>query len=552
MRGDRLTLPRDHSARNDEIGTLYRKFSELLEALRNDRAALTRQGRELAEQKERLSVTIASIADAMLATDAEGRVVLMNPLAERMAGCTEAEAHGQLARDLFPLEREGGGEIDPVAAVLQSGQSWGPHGSTRLQQVGKRSLPVSESCAPMMGPEGRRLGAVLVLRDMSEVRRIEAELARMDRLATVQVLAAGLAHDFNNLLATIQSGVELVSARVGPQKDVAPLERVQRAILRARQLTRQLLTFTSGGDPIRELLDLAPLVSEAAGYGLRGSTRLRIDLPAELWPVRADDGQLAQVIQNLVLNASQVMREGGEVQISGRNLGAGGSGPMAGSPAVELQVRDRGPGIEPEHLGRIFEPFFSRRAGGSGLGLAVCHSIVQRHGGHIAVESTLGVGTVFTIWLPASPGERPPRPALPPPSLHQAVRVQPGRVLVMDDEPELRSLLMEMLGALGMEAVGAEDGQQALHEVQLAASAGRPFGLVILDLTVPGRMGGIEAASALRRLDPQLPLVVSSGYNDAPASARPEDFGFAGALPKPYTLADLSAALRRHLRAGPS
>jgi signal transduction histidine kinase len=310
-------------------------------------------------------------------------------------------------------------------------------------------------------------------RESAERERIETEMARLDKLSTVQVLAAGIAHDFNNLLAAIRGSVSLAELAAADGEGVSPhLLRAERSLERAHALTTQLLTFTTGGQPVTQVEALEPILRDAAIFALRGaSCAVETDIAPGLPPVEVDAGQIAQVVQNLVLNAVQAMPSGGVVRLRARCI------PEAAGPGrVEIEVEDAGVGIPQQNLGRVFDPFFTTRTGGTGLGLAVCHSIVQKHRGTVRVRSEVGKGTTFTVTLPATD-----KPLLPLPSA-DPVRTGTGRVLAMDDDAALRENIGLMLVRLGYQPVLVADGEEALEMVRFDPD----YVAIILDLTVPG------------------------------------------------------------------
>jgi PAS domain S-box-containing protein len=390
--------------------------------------------------------------------------------------------------------------------------------------------------------------------DVTDRNKAAQELIRAQKLESLGVLAGGIAHDFNNLLAVILGDVSL--ARDATPAGVAreALEEAETAALRARDLTRQLLTFSRGGEPIKTRLELAGVLRTAAAFALRGSAiTCEEDVATDLWPVDGDEGQLAQVVQNLVLNAVQAMPAGGQVRLAARNRTAERPGP--GGAAVRLvrvSVSDTGPGIAPELRVRVFDPYFTTKPKGTGLGLATAHSIVARHGGRIEVESEPGRGATFHVDLPAAERAAEPRPGRAP-----TVVVGQGRVAVMDDDASLRHAVARMLDRLGFEAVPACDGHELLAVCARARAEGRPISAAIMDLTVPGGMGGKEAVRLLREREPGVRPIVSSGYSCDPIMSEYERHGFAGVVAKPYRIEDLSEVLARVLgaaspRYGPS
>jgi signal transduction histidine kinase/CheY-like chemotaxis protein len=368
--------------------------------------------------------------------------------------------------------------------------------------------------------------------------RLETELERSSRLESLGILAGGIAHDFNNLLTVIMGNLTLAKLDLSdPTAASQWLPAAEHGVMRARDLTMQLLTFARGGDPVRKAADLSGVVRAAAEFAMHGSkVRCEFEFPPGLWPAEVDKGQIGQVVQNIIINALQAMPDGGMIRVALANVVIDPHFAPELTPGryVELSIADNGQGISPEHLPRIFDPYFTTKKQGSGLGLATVYSIVNKHLGRIEVHSRLGEGTTFDVWLPAA--QRPPDPTVPPDSM--PVR-QHGRVLVMDDEQTIRESATALLERAGLETQAVADGAAALREYALAREAGRPFDVVILDLTVPGGMGGRETIEKLRQMDPQVRAIVSSGYSHDPVLAQYRAHGFLGMVPKPYDLHEL-------------
>jgi PAS domain S-box-containing protein len=384
-----------------------------------------------------------------------------------------------------------------------------------------------------------------IVSDITDRRKLEEELAKTQRLESLGLLAGGIAHDFNNILTTILGHISLAKMPDARQiyDNGVLLEEVERAAVRAKDLTRQLLTFSKGGAPVKRAASLTDIVIDSATFALRGSnSRCEFDLPDNLWPVEVDAGQISQVIQNLVINADQAMASGGTVRLRARNLTLTGSGPLP-LPAgryVEMTCHDTGAGIPEQFIEKIFDPYFTTKQKGSGLGLATTFSIIKKHGGHLTVDSRIGEGTIFAFCLPAA--TEVPRAAAP---VEAALpELERGRVLFMDDEETIRSLVALVLGKAGYEVVLVEEGSTAVAEFREACNTGRPFDAVVLDLTIRGGMGGRETIAQLREIDPQVKAIVASGYSNDPVMARYQDFGFAGVVAKPFRAAELRAALR--------
>jgi CheY-like chemotaxis protein len=386
-------------------------------------------------------------------------------------------------------------------------------------------------------------------------------MLKTSKLESVGVLAGGIAHDFNNVLTAILGNVLLARMDLRPEE---PAERrlaeAEKACLRAKDLTQQLLTFARGGEPVRKTTSIGDLVREAVSLALRGSNaRCEFALPGDLWPVDVDPGQMAQVLNNLVINAQQAMPQGGVIRIRAANVPDGHTdrrhshAPQPG-PHVRISVEDHGVGIPEENLAKVFDPYFTTKEQGSGLGLAIAYSVVTKHGGRIAVESRVGIGTTFLIDLPASsPRRAEARPAATEPQAREeaaasaAAGRERARILVMDDEAPVKEVLGAMLDRFGYEPEFARDGAEALAMYRAARDSGRPFDAVILDLTIPGGMGGKDTIHKLLEIDPQVRAIVASGYSDDPVMADFRRYGFRGVVPKPFRFEDLRAILIRVL-----
>jgi signal transduction histidine kinase/ActR/RegA family two-component response regulator len=376
--------------------------------------------------------------------------------------------------------------------------------------------------------------------EITQREQVEEELLRARKLESLGVLAGGIAHDFNNFLTVVQGNVEIAGMQLSAEDPVRTiLEDTQLACRHAAFLASQLLTFAKGGAPVRRVASVARLVIEAVQLARAGAP-ISIDLAIQedLWCASLDPGQIGQVLHNILLNARQAMPDGGIVEVRAQNVAAEAL-PGTGD-RVRITIRDYGCGIPADVLPRIFDPYFTTKPGGKGLGLATAYAIVTRHAGSLSVESKPGDGTLFTIDLPASQ-EQPDEPA----QTASGVQTGTGRVLVMDDEEALRKLLVSVLTSIGYEVQAARDGAEAIALCEASKRSGRSFDLVLLDLTVSGGMGGVEAAAALKRLDPSLKLIVSSGYSDASVMSDFRRFGFDDVLPKPWTLGQLSEVFRR-------
>jgi PAS domain S-box-containing protein len=503
-----------------------------------------RAAEQLAAEKERLAVTLRSIGDAVITTDSNGRIVLMNPIAEDLTGWNETDAVGRSLMEVFQIvdERTRKPCANPIDKVISKGQIVGLANHTLLLAKDGREFYIADSGAPIFNTQGEILGAVLVFRDTTERQRMEKELLKMEKLKSLGVLAGGIAHDFNNFLTGIIGNLSLAKMDVKPCHPVSrALGEMEKASLRAKDLTQQLLTFSKGGAPVKQITRIDELVRESAQFALRGSNvRCEFKIDQGLSTADVDDGQIAQVIHNLVINSDQAMPDGGVVTIRGMNTSLALGNPYALDPGdyVQLSIRDQGTGIKREHLKKVFDPYFTTKQKGSGLGLAVAYSIITRHDGQLTVDSTLGEGTAFTLLLPASQRTQAANNHVP-----EELIMGRGCILVMDDEDFIRELASAMLHKMGYDVVLAKDGQQALALYREAMETGKPFDAVILDLTIPGGMGGKETMRRLSELDPNVRAIVSSGYSSDPVLAKHARYGFCGAVKKPYLVQEMSQVL---------
>ena len=392
---------------------------------------------------------------------------------------------------------------------------------------------------------------ILARRAHSEAReQWFGEQLRSEKTESLSLLAGGIAHDFNNLLGAILGNLGLVITKAaGDDQSKVLLEQAQLATQRARDLSQQLLTFSSGGELIRKTQDIKTVIRDSAGFGLQGSNvKLEFKCDSERVPYEFDGSQIGQAIQNLVINARQSMPEGGTVYVSLERLQADAlpAVPEAQSDFLRICIRDTGTGIPSDLIDRIFDPYFSTRAEGTGLGLALTWSIVRRHGGHIDVSSEQGVGTEFSIYLPMTDftlSDETPSPSEP----RSIPRT--GCALVVDDNDLMRTATASMMRYLGFEVFEAEGGTHALEIYRNAQDEGRRIDITIMDLTMPGDLDGVETTSMLLELDPGAVVIVASGYAEGQIMADHASYGFRGTVAKPFGLNDLETAISSALDA---
>ncbi len=535
----------------------YRWVDDFTRVIRDSRGAIThfhcylldvtnrkRAENMLAAETNRLTVTLQSIGDGVIACDTEGRIVLINRVAEELTGWKNYDGVGQKIEDVFHIVNRNTREIcpNPVQNVLSSGEASELAADTLLLSKDGNERLLADSVAPIKDEAGQTIGAVLVFRDITERERIEAELAKAEKLDSLGILAGGIAHDFNNILTGIMGNISMVMSKIDDGAEIYKrLADAEKATLRAQDLTQQLLTFAKGGTPIKKAASIAELVRESAKFALRGSdVSCEFAFEDDLLPVEIDSGQISRVISNLVINADQAMPKGGVITIDISNVYGTDDNPLPihGKNGIKISVKDQGTGIPEQNLRKIFDPFFTTKPKGNGLGLATTYSIITKHDGHIAVESNLNVGTTFHIYLPASESETPSQT-----DFDDAAIPGHGKILIMDDDDGIRTVACIALTELGYQVDLASDGIEAVARYKEALDSGARYDAVIMDLTIPGGLGGIDTIKLLRDIDPQIKAIVSSGYSNAPVLSDYLKYGFKGFARKPYRVQQLSRIL---------
>ncbi len=508
----------------------------------------------LQAEKERLNVTLQSIGDGVITTDVNGKIIFLNKMAETLCGWTNEEAQGKPSTIVFNIINEKTGHKcdNPVQRVMRLGRIIGLANHTALITKNGTIRSISDSGAPIRDKESNIIGVVLVFRDVTHERMLEEELLKTKKLESIGVLAGGIAHDFNNILSAILGNIELAGYRIAKEdsRTVSLLAEAEKATKRATKLTRQLLTFSKGGDPVREPTSLANMVTESANFVLHGSNIVcNYSFPEDLWMVEVDSGQIGQVIQNITINAKHAMPEGGTIVVHCANVTDTAAETLLSVDSgdyVRISIQDSGVGIPKDILEKIFDPYFTTKQEGSGLGLAICHSIINKHEGYITVSSSIGKGTTVTIYLPAVGSQANYQDSTQEADTLTAVRS--AKIMLMDDEEMLRDVAALQLSTLGHEAILVKDGVHAINKYQELQDEGTPVDIVIMDLTIPGGMGGQEAAKKLLQIDPDARIIVASGYSNDPIMADFQKHGFIAAITKPFDLKQLSDAIFSILR----
>ncbi len=516
----------------------------------------------LKREKERLSVTIDSIVDAVIATDENCQIERMNQEASRLTGVSNKEAVGQPLGTVLRLKHPKSGEYleNPCKELLRPEfmDAYAQGGILLDSANNSEPLLVTADMRCIIDEEGSNHGCVTVLRDITRQKKVEDELFKKEKLNSISLLAGGIAHDFNNMLTAILGNISVVRMKMDESDENSKkLLAAENAAMQAKSLTQQLLTFSKGGAPVLEVTTIGALVEESAQFILRGSNvKCQVDKDEGLWPVDADKGQIGQVVSNLIINADQAMPEGGTIDLSMRNIRLRHSdvpGLTAGE-YVEIKVRDTGIGIPPEEQKRIFDPYYTTKEEGNGLGLASSYSIIKSHGGAITVDSKVGQGTAFSVYLPKSEQKAVPEKekveAAPPQPSADEVHHGRGKILVMDDMEAMMMVAGEILTVLGYQVEYSTNGEEAIDAYKKAKESGEPFDAVVFDLTVPGGMGGEEASEILLEYDPNLIAIASSGYTTSNIMSNYENSAFKAVVPKPYRIKEMSDALNRVLKTG--
>lgn len=534
----------------------------------------------LGNTNARLRALIQTIPDMVMFKDTAGRHLIVNRKVEEVTGHSQAEIVGKSVEELMPpgpaeacrksdeeamkrrapvhaeerlVDKEGAvryfdmvkaamvDDRDALAGLVVIGRD-----ITERKQAEEELRKHRESLVSIVEERTRELSQAneKLRKEIAGRERMEAELLKAQKLESVGILAGGIAHDFNNLLTTVLGNISIALLDLDQGHPAYQgLARAERATLRAQDLTQQFLTFSKGGAPVKKTTSIGDLIRESAGFALRGAkVKCDFDVPDTLWLVDIDEGQMSQVIHNLIINADQAMPNGGTISVRCENvtLPVPEGPPLSGGLYVKIVIQDQGIGIPQKDLVKIFDPYFTTKQRGTGLGLATSYAIIQKHGGCIFAESELNAGATFTIYLPATGRagavRRDENARLP---------ATEGKILIMDDDEDVRETAGSSLRRLGYSVAFAEDGSRAIELYEEARKAGNPYDAVIMDLTISGGMGGRETIRRISEIDPAVKAIVSSGYSNDPVMADYPDYGFAGVVAKPYRIKELAEVVHR-------
>ncbi|MEA3398767.1 MAG: PAS domain S-box protein [Patescibacteria group bacterium] len=501
----------------------------------------------LKKSEEKYRLLAENISDVIWTLDMEMKYTYVSPSIVRMCGYSVKEVLGQsIKQSMAPDSFKSVMKIIAEEMELQNKEQRNPHSSRKTEAElfckDGSTVWVEIEANFIFNLEGQLEGVIGVTRNITERKQAEESFLRLERLESLGILAGGIAHDFNNLLAGIMGNTSIALLNNNPKKQEELLQKVIKASEKATSLTQQLLTFAKGGIPSTKIASIAKVIKESVNLALGQSsqTKCKLTLPDDLWLSEMDVGQIDQVFQNLIINAKQAMPEGGIVQIRAENveITSDNSYHLAPGGFVHILVKDNGIGVPEKYLQKIFDPYFStkdnkKEKGGSGLGLAVSHSVIQKHGGYIYANSKRGKGTTFHIYLPADRDA-----VLEKESVEESSKAAKSlKILVMDDNTMVLDLMEAILENLGHQFVLSKHGAEAVEKYQEAFGSEEKFDLAILDLTIPGGMGGVETLEELKKIDPNVKVIISSGYSDQVPN------GFAGVLSKPYKIKDLVKVL---------
>lgn len=532
-----------------QLGKVISKFAISLEgclAYQNSRQEIRerRRAEETLRKERDFSRSLLQASPTFfVAISAEGRILMMNEMMLTTLGYTKDKVIGMNYLETIVPEPD----RKRIALVFKNMvELHNPlMDQNHVLTKNGRELLVEWHNMPMFKEDGEFDFFFGVGIDITERRRMEEELLKASKLESLGIMAGGIAHDFNNIMTGILGNISLARMEMDNEETVVNrLRDAENATMRAKSLTQQLLTFSRGGRPVKIFASVADFLKEAIDFTLSGSNvTYKLTIPKNLWPVVADIGQISQVIDNLIINAAQSMPGGGTITVKAKNITIGGTShiPLKTGYYVKLSVSDHGIGIKEEHLSKVFDPFFTTKQKGSGLGLTSAYSVIKNHDGLIAVDSQLHQGTTFLVYLPASPGPVRRKGDVK----KREFTPRTGTILIIDDEEVVRDVAGRYVQHIGYRPDLASGGKKGIALYNTALKKGCPYDAVILDLTMPGGLGGKEVAKKIRAIDPEAKIIASSGYSNDPILSNFKKFGFDGALAKPYRISELSEVLEK-------
>jgi len=543
---EQVIVAQEVRAQYEELEAQYEEIEQLNEDMTSTQDEILQINKNLEQEKKKLSITLQSIAQGVITVNNglviesvnEGACLILGVKADSIAG----EDINSILKvydndgDLFDISKRDFLSGNIVFDLYNSG--------IIFHKNGTRDVTLKSS--PVLIERGEIAGYVIVIEDVTELKKMKDQMLNSCRMESIGIFAGGVAHDINNFFTGLLGCVGLAKSDlslVNNSKVLKYLEDMEITTFMARGLAEQLLTFAKGGEPLKKLFSIRELIVSSAEFVLSGtSVKFENKIDRNILNIEADESQISQVINNILINASQAMPDGGVIVIKGTNVFLEDNNRAGLNPGkyVVIEIEDNGPGIDPLIAENIFKPFFTTKIKGSGLGLSVAYSVIIRHGGTVSVSSGKGGGALFTIILPAVENTLPVKVEEISGSL-----VLNGTVLLMDDDDMIRTVGESLLERIGLKVVSVSEGESAVKIFQEYYEKGEPFDLVILDLTIKGGMGGLEAFSAMRMISPEVKGVVSSGYSSDPVMSNYIEYGFSGVLKKPYLFNELSSLLKK-------
>ncbi len=523
----------------------------IINTFRSIKHAVDEQDRR-ALNLRKLSQAIEQSPVSVVITDDKGMIEYINPQFTRSSGYTLSEVSGRNQSFL----KSGAHSQDfykKMWDLISTGNEWDGRFQNKTKQ-GKLYWEY-EYISPVKDNSGKITNFIGVKLDETERvnlerdrKRLADEMLKAQKLESVGVLAGGIAHDFNNILTAILGNTNIAMIMSKDSSEVYnKLVNVEKAILKAKDLTQQLLTFSKGGKPVKKIVPVEGLLKDVSAFSLMGANvGCEFYISGDIWAVEVDEGQINQVINNMIINASQAMPGGGTIEIVANNVNeedSAGIPSLKAGRCVMISVKDYGVGISQLNLSKIFDPYFTTKQGGSGLGLASSYSIINNHGGLITVESEIDNGSIFSIYLPASSE----CVAANMPEKEKSI-TGTGKILVMDDDEMIRDMLNSMLASIGYEVVCVKDGNDAIEQYNAALNDGKPFDVVLMDLTIPGGLGGKDAIKILLDTRPEAKAIVYSGYSNDPVMANFKEYGFKDVISKPFKIDEMNDSLQKVIK----
>ncbi len=501
----------------------------------------------LIQEKERLSVTLKSIGDAVITTDNNGRIILMNTIAEELTGWKQSEALGAQFDQVVNFIDEKSSTISDnlINKVINTGGGIDFVNNTIICSKGNIKRFVEYSISPIKF-ENSIIGTIIVIRDITNRRKFLETIQKAQKIESLGVLAGGIAHDFNNLLTGIFGYIGIAILNTKDKKVKDSLQKAYNTIEQAHSLSNQLITFAKGGKPHKNHEPLSPFLEDTINFALSGSNiTAKFNVSPDLF-LNIDKNQIAQVISNIVINACQAMSNSGEIVVTAKELYISEDRkPLLNKGKyVVISIKDTGIGIRKDLINRVFEPFYTTKPKGHGLGLSMCYSIIKKHNGIIEIESEINSGTTVSIFLPSADKlENSDKKLISPKSKKH---LKGGKILVMDDELFMQNILSKILNILGFQVVTASEGNTAVNKFLEAKNNNVPFDGLILDLTIPGGIDGVTTLKKIKEIDDKIIAFVISGYSNHPILSNPQEYGFTDIIKKPFTIEEIEKLFKKY------